>query len=304
MWAWGDNRQGQLGTGLAAVGASESVCMRQVVAVSGRRVRSAGQLPRASSCSSPPPQSTAHLACTDYFLHFADNSSCWTAAVSCSRPLQLWLACNEQFVAAVDAVAQLNRQAESLLPMAPLTSASASSAPLVCPASSSLKMCRVAFSLQVYLCRGAAVPAWTNRVDADWIICEASVAASAAAASAAAASVTATSPLSFGGPSCPPLLLPPTLSSSSFLLNPLQSATPLRVQFTNPSPQSLSPPKSSAPLLSPAASVAIPSLPVFTSPRITHVSCGDRHVVVVDGGGGVWVWGCNADGQVGRMVSS
>lgn len=294
VWAWGDNRLGQLGLGLNGGSVcSGHVHTRRVTAVGGRRLRCVYPSPS----TLPTPQHAA-----EYFLHFADGSSSWTHATSCPPALQRWLACNEQFVAAAAELAKLGRGVESF-PTSPSQCASSkpdsvlsNSVSLVAltpsPASKSapspLKLCCVPFSLQVYLHGANGVAAWTSRLVADWVVCDVSAAAAVDAVAAAAAATTASSPLLYGGPACPPLFLPQSLHPFSMLLTPMRSCVPMKVSF--PSPRSFLPSSPQDP------SSSIPHL------RIKHISCGDRHVVAVDHDGSMWVWGCNSDGQVRKFV--
>jgi hypothetical protein len=148
VWAWGDNKLGQLGLGLIGGSVfSGHVHTRRVAAVGGRRLRCFHPSPS----TLPTPQHAA-----EYFLHFADGSSSWTHAISCSPALQRWLACNEQFVAAAAELAKLGCGVESSVLLKPdsVLSNSVSLAPLTPSPSKSalspLKLCCVPFSLQVY----------------------------------------------------------------------------------------------------------------------------------------------------------
>lgn len=149
VWAWGDNTLGQLGLGLngGSVCGLVQVHTRRVAAVGGRRLRCFHPSPS----TLPTPQHAA-----EYFLHFADGSSSWTHAISCSPALQRWLACNEQFVAAVAELAKLGCGVESVLlkPDSVFSNSGSLMPSKPSPASKSaplpLKLCCVPFSLQVY----------------------------------------------------------------------------------------------------------------------------------------------------------
>jgi hypothetical protein len=199
---------------------------------------------------------------------------------------------NQQLVAAAAALAEHSSPAKPLPLLPPQSPPSNATSPSAVSSSSSsdLALRCVSFSRQVYLQGAGGAVAWARHisdVDAGWVICDASAAAAAVVVvAAAAAAATETAPVSYGGPCCPPLSLPPSLSASSLLLLPLRSSLPLKLQF---------PTLNSSIVLASSA----PSLPPIShSPRITHVACGNWHAVAVDSDGGVWAWGCNADGQV------